>query len=142
MRPSSLSGDRDMFPLLDEIPDGPRSRCELDYHLFACAGDQAFSALPTDNIRYRAYSGWSLFLCDKSKAQEALEHLKPALISLHSSAILHCYATVIQAYLQQWKEAEHRMRTLLHKHNFEQFRSLLWYCKVKSIPDNCWVYRH
>jgi len=103
---------------------------------------EAFSQLSQEEARYRAYFGWSLFLLDNSQGQKALGLMEDALQASQSSIILHCYAAVILAKLEQWKHAEHRIRTLLQKHNFEQLRSLLWYCQKRSIPEHCWVYRY
>ena len=102
----------------------------------------AFSKLPTDNIRYQAYQGWTLFLLDQANAKEAFQMLTPAILTEKSSPLFQCYAAVLQTYLNQWRQAEQRMRTLIQQRNFEQFRSLLWYCQSRSIPSTCWVYRY
>jgi hypothetical protein len=103
---------------------------------------EAFSQIIDKTPRYQAYLGWSLFLHDSSQAEKALRLMQPALTPTQTSIVIHCYATTIMGHLNQWEHAEHRLRILLQEHNFEQIRSMLWYCKSRSIPDHCWVYRN
>ena len=94
--------------------------------------------LPNENLIYRAFKGWILFLSADDEHKKAFELISSSLHQTKTSVVFELLACIVLLHLQQWNIAERRLLFLVNIYNTEQLRSLLWYCQSQQIPAKDW----